>query len=62
VVPFSRTQAIVTIGLLPPDVRTTYGFEWTPAQQRRFDRTLAFLRGVRRRTPSRIAQWRIARP
>ena len=61
VVPLSRTQELLTMGLLPPDVRTAYAFAWTPAHQRRFERHIRMLRAVRRVTPAFIAQWRMAR-
>ncbi|WIB65230.1 oxygenase MpaB family protein [Curtobacterium sp. MCBD17_040] len=37
---------IVTVGMLPPDLRTAYGFAWGGAEQRRYDRTVAVLRRV----------------
>jgi uncharacterized protein (DUF2236 family) len=61
VVPLTRTQAALTIGLLPQRIREAYGFEWTPTDQQRFDRNLARLRAIRRRTPRLIAHWRQAR-
>jgi uncharacterized protein (DUF2236 family) len=61
VVPFSRTQELLTVGLLPPHIRAAYGFEWTPSHQRRFDRNVRLLRAVRRATPPFLAKWRIAR-
>jgi uncharacterized protein (DUF2236 family) len=61
VVPFSRTQYVLTVGLLPPRIRAAYGFEWSGADQRRFDRHLRVLRAVRRATPPVLAKWRIAR-
>lgn len=52
---------IVTVGLLPAEVRTAYGFAWGPAEERRFDRTVAVLRvvvaavpGPVRRLPVRV--------
>ena len=61
VVPFSRTQELLTVGLLPPPVRNAYGFEWTEKHQARFERHIAFLRTVRRATPRLLAHWRMAR-
>lgn len=61
VVPFSRTQALLTTGLLPPHIRDAYRFEWTPAHQRRFERAIARLRAMRQRAPRLIAHWRSAR-
>jgi uncharacterized protein (DUF2236 family) len=61
VVPFSRTQELLTVGLLPPAVRTAYGFVWTEHQQQRFERQIARLRATRRVTPRFVAHWRMAR-
>jgi uncharacterized protein (DUF2236 family) len=60
-VPLSGLQQLVTIGLLPPDIRRAYGFEWTVARERRFERALRTLRRIRRHTPAAVAQWRMAR-
>jgi uncharacterized protein (DUF2236 family) len=60
-VPFSRTQTLLTIGLLPPDIRLAYGFEWCAERQQRFDRAIRRLRRVRRATPPVLAHWRMAR-
>jgi uncharacterized protein (DUF2236 family) len=40
-----------TIGLLPPSVRTLFGFRWTPAQQHRLDRLFRVVVPVYRRLP-----------
>lgn len=40
-----------TIGLLPPSVRTLFGFRWTPAQQYRLDRLFRVVGPVYRRLP-----------
>lgn len=61
VVPFSRTQEVLTVGLLPPQIRAAYGFAWSASHQRRFERTLAVVRAVRRATPPFLAKWRVAR-
>jgi uncharacterized protein (DUF2236 family) len=37
---------LVTAALLPPRLRTAFGFRWTPRQQRRFDRMLRVVRVV----------------
>jgi uncharacterized protein (DUF2236 family) len=60
-VPLSGLQQLVTVGLLPPAVRRAYGFEWSAARERRFQRALATLHAMRRGTPRFIAHWRIAR-
>ena len=61
VVPFSRTQERLTVGLLPADIRRAYGFGWTDADQQAFDRNLQRLRAMRRVLPRAIAHWRMAR-
>jgi len=40
-----------TIGMLPPEFRTAMRLDWTPAQQRRFDRYVRLFRFVTRLTP-----------
>jgi uncharacterized protein (DUF2236 family) len=60
-VPFSRLQSRLTLGLLPAHVRQLYGFAWTAADQRRFERQMRALRAMRRVTPRVIAHWRAAR-
>ena len=61
VVPFSGVQTLLTVGLLPDQVRQAYGFEWSPAHQRRFDRAIRLLRRVRRTLPAAFVHWRVAR-
>lgn len=60
-VPFSGLQRLITVGLLPPDVRLAYGFDWDSTRERRFERALRTLRVVRRATPRVLAQWHMAR-
>jgi uncharacterized protein (DUF2236 family) len=38
---------VVTVGMLPEALRTQYGFPWGPREQRRFRRSVAFVRAVR---------------
>ena len=59
--PGGSLNRIVTLGLLPPDLRTQYGFAWTERDQRRFERMIRLLRAVRRVLPDRLAHWRDAR-
>jgi uncharacterized protein (DUF2236 family) len=61
VIPFTSTQRLLTIGLLPSDIRDAYGLEWSPKHQRRFERALRVLRHIRRATPPVFAHWRPAR-
>ncbi|RNL78382.1 oxygenase MpaB family protein [Nocardioides marmorisolisilvae] len=41
-----------TIGMLPPEFRTAMRLEWSPKQQRRFDRWIGLFRFVSRLTPT----------
>lgn len=60
--PVTRTQRLVTIGLLPPRVRDLFGYAWDAPRERRLQSTLAILRGLRQRSPERLARWAAARP
>jgi uncharacterized protein (DUF2236 family) len=57
------TPAMSTLaaGLLPAPVRAQYGFPWNRQRERRFRRTIAFLRFSRRVLPISFTQWRSAR-
>ena len=52
---------IVTVGLLPAQIRQRYGFEWTRANQRTFDAIVPMLRTLRRVLPRAITLWPAAR-
>ncbi|HXH34965.1 MAG TPA: oxygenase MpaB family protein [Plantibacter sp.] len=45
---------LVTAGLLPERLRTAYGFRWSAAQQRRFDRRVAIGRAIWPRLPRSV--------
>jgi uncharacterized protein (DUF2236 family) len=60
-VPFSGVQRLLSVGLLPDQVRDAYGFEWSSRHQRRFDRTIRALRAVRTTMPQAVAHWKMAR-
>ncbi|MBO0852737.1 MAG: DUF2236 domain-containing protein [Nocardia sp.] len=45
----------MTLGYLPPTLRAKLGFDWTDAQQRRFESLLRLLRVLDRLTPHLIA-------
>ncbi len=47
----------VTVALLPESLRAAYGFTWSPARQRRFDRLMAVSTRVYRVLPTRIRRW-----
>jgi uncharacterized protein (DUF2236 family) len=55
--PAAYLNRLVTIGLLPPATRQQYGYEWSPALERRLERAFAMLRAARRVTPDRLALW-----
>jgi len=51
VLPLAR---LLTIDLLPTSIRDTYGFDWTPRDQRRADRAWRVIRMLARITPHRL--------
>lgn len=51
--PFNR---FVSIGFLPPEIRTKMGFEWSEQQQQRFERVIAVVGGVNRLLPRAVRQ------
>jgi uncharacterized protein (DUF2236 family) len=61
VVPLTGLQELLTVGLLPPVIRRGYGFEWSDARQRRFERAIGVLRRLRRATPTALAHWNAAK-
>ncbi len=60
--PLTRTQRLVTIGLLPPSVRELFGYRWDARREHRLQQVLAVLRRVRQRSPDRMTRWAGARP
>jgi uncharacterized protein (DUF2236 family) len=52
--PLGRT---LTLDLLPASIRSAYGFEWTPRDERRARRAWALLRFVVAITPHRLRSW-----
>lgn len=59
--PATWTNRIVTLGLLPPQIRRQYRFEWTRFNQRTFDLLVPTLRSTRRVLPRAISLWPEAR-
>lgn len=55
--PAGWANRIVTLGLLPADIRAQYGFTWSPAAQRRCDRVLDAVAFARRHAPAPLAFW-----
>jgi uncharacterized protein (DUF2236 family) len=60
-VPFAGISKLVTIGLLSPQMRALYGFDWNAARERRFQRALRIIRATRGLAPNVIARWPQAR-
>lgn len=50
----ARFHLFMTTGFLPPVFRERMRLDWTPADQRRFERTLRRLGAVERRLPTRL--------
>jgi len=61
IAPIAAVNRLVTIGLLPPDIRDQYGFAWSASDARRLERVERNLRRVRRLTPDLVALWPDAR-
>ena len=57
VAPAAWINRVVTTGLLPPHIRTGYGFGWTARDDRALARITAALRGIRRIAPAALALW-----
>ena len=61
VAPAAWLNRLVTIGLLPSEVREQYGFQWTAANERTLARACGTIRGLRRAAPRALAWWPAAR-
>ncbi|AMY07108.1 hypothetical protein LuPra_00275 [Luteitalea pratensis] len=61
IAPWRAMNRVVTMGLLPPELRAQYGFPWSAKDDATLARTLRGLRTVRRLTPDVIALWPDAR-
>lgn len=48
---------LVTSGLLPATVRESYGFRWTPTDERRYNRTMRWMARLYPRLPRRLRYW-----
>jgi uncharacterized protein (DUF2236 family) len=59
--PAAWANRLLTVGLLPDDIRRQYGFQWSGSRERTLRRAIAVLRGVRRALPGAIALWPEAR-
>jgi uncharacterized protein (DUF2236 family) len=47
----------LTLELLPPQLRSAYGFDWTERDQRRAARAWGVIRFLARITPQRLRSW-----
>ena len=54
-------SGLITIGMLPDDLRQAYGFAWDDRRARRFRQATALLRGSRRWLPAMCREWPAAR-
>jgi uncharacterized protein (DUF2236 family) len=59
--PAFRAAQLITVGLLPPDIRRAYGFEWGERDARAFGRWTAVLRTSLRVLPPVAREWPRAR-
>ena len=55
--PLAAVNRLVTIGLLPEEVRNEYGLPWDARSQARFERAIPRLRTLRRYLPDVLAVW-----
>jgi len=59
--PIFSVARLITLGLLPDELRKAYGFHWNERSERRFRRAAALVRGTRRLLPPLLCQWPAAR-
>jgi uncharacterized protein (DUF2236 family) len=59
--PVFWVSGLITVGLLPDDLRRAYGFEWNDRRARRFRQATALVRGARRLLPPVVREWPAAR-
>lgn len=59
--PLRHAGELVTVGTLPPAIRSAYGFRWNASRERRMGKVLAALRRLRALTPDLLARWPEAR-
>ena len=59
--PATWTNRIVTLGMLPPQIRRQYRFDWTRTNQRTFNVLVPALRSMRRVMPRAVTEWPEAR-
>jgi uncharacterized protein (DUF2236 family) len=59
--PMFRPVQLITIGLLPPQIREQYGFPWDHTHSRAFTRWVAAIRHLHDFAPRFVREWPIAR-
>jgi uncharacterized protein (DUF2236 family) len=59
--PVFWVSELITVGLLPDDIRQAYGFEWNERRARRFAQATAMVRATRRLLPPIGREWPAAR-
>ena len=59
--PLSSINRVMTIGLLPADVRDQYRYGWNDSRSKQFARLLSMLRGLHRISPRALVWWPEAR-
>jgi uncharacterized protein (DUF2236 family) len=59
--PVFWVSGLITVGLLPDDLRQAYGFEWNERRAQRFQQVTALVRGTRRLLPPICREWPAAR-
>jgi uncharacterized protein (DUF2236 family) len=61
VAPAAWANDLLTVGLLPAAIREQYGFPWSARREQALSVVVGGIRGLRRRTPDRLALWKDAR-
>ena len=52
----TRSNQLVTVGLMPASLREQFGYEWDDARQRRLDRQMRLMGGLSRVSPTSVRQ------
>ena len=58
--PLGRITRLVTVGLLPEDIRQAYGFLWDDRRERRFRAVMRVVRRARWILPPMLREWRVS--
>jgi len=60
-VPIAAVSRLITVGLLPTEIREGYGFPWDARRDRRCRTAITCIRRARRVLPPMLREWRMAR-